>query len=176
MSAAPIILPVLWASHTALPPLETPAAPLAAAPPKTVAPEIAFYRKYTEGMLRRYLRLSMERGKVSSLLGHEMFRARVTNYRVESFEDMVIFVHDVDKCLNKLQPRQKELLSRVVLQQYTLDETAELLRSRLWTVRRRYNEALDALTRIFLDVKLLEPGKVCQEAETVDYSATYTNE
>ncbi len=31
--------------------------------------ELAFYRKYTEGMLRRYLRLSMLSGRVPSLLG-----------------------------------------------------------------------------------------------------------
>lgn len=37
--------------------------------------ELAFYRKYTEGMLRRYLRLSMNSGRVPSLLGRELFRA-----------------------------------------------------------------------------------------------------
>lgn len=31
--------------------------------------EVAFYRQYTEGMLRRYMYRSMEMGRVPSLLG-----------------------------------------------------------------------------------------------------------
>lgn len=62
-------------------------------------PQVAFYRKYTEAMLRRYVRMSMEAGKVPSLLGREMFRAKVTSYRVESFEDVVI----ADLCVLKTQ-------------------------------------------------------------------------
>ena len=37
-----------------------------------------FYRKYTEAMLRRYMTMSMEAGRVPSLLGREMFRGNVT--------------------------------------------------------------------------------------------------
>ena len=37
----------------------------------------------------------MEAGRTPSLLGKEMFRAKVTNVVVRSFEDVVIFVHDV---------------------------------------------------------------------------------
>jgi len=62
---------------------------------------MAFYRKYTEAMLRRYVRMSMEAGKVPSLLGQEMFRGRVISYRVESFEDVVnLIVDGVVECLN----------------------------------------------------------------------------
>jgi hypothetical protein len=86
MSAALVILPVVWA--TAAPSREK-TLPEVVNQKKT-APELAFYRKYTEGMLRRYVRLSMEAGRAPSLLGREMFRGKVTSYRVHSFEDVVI--------------------------------------------------------------------------------------
>jgi hypothetical protein len=34
--------------------------------------------------------MSLEAGRVPSLLGQEMFRAKITHYRVESFEDVVM--------------------------------------------------------------------------------------
>ena len=97
-----------------------------------------------------------------SLLGQEMFRGKVTNYRVGSFEDVVIFVHDVEKCLEKLDEEQQRLISRIALQQYTFGETAELMDLKLRTVMRRYGHAIDRLTRIFLNVQMLEPLKYCQ--------------
>src|SRR6185437_8793839 len=39
-------------------------------------PSVAFYRKYTEAMLRRYVRMSMGAGRVPSLLGRELFRGK----------------------------------------------------------------------------------------------------
>src|SRR5580704_14745053 len=103
MSAA-VVLPMVWARQE----------PVAAR-----VPELAFYRKYTEGMLRRYMRLSMETGRVPSLIGQPMFRGRVTSYRVRSFEDVVIFVYDVEKCLARLDARSQELIARISLQEYT---------------------------------------------------------
>ncbi len=136
-------------------------APIANAP----GPEMAFYRKYTESLLRRYLRLSMEAGRVPSLLGHEMFRGRVTTYRVRSFEDAVIFVLDVERCLAKLGEVEQELIRRITLQEYTQAETASILRMGLRTVVRRYAAATDQLTEIFLSRGLLEPMVACQGGE-----------
>ena len=121
-------------------------------------PELAFYRKYTEGMLRRYMRLSMETGRVPSLIGQPMFRGRVTSYRVRSFEDVVIFVFDVNKCLRLLDGRSRELIARISLQEYTQGETAVLTGMSLRSVVRHYADALDRLTVIFLRAGLLEPG------------------
>ena len=123
---------------------------------------MAFYRKYTEAMLRRYVRMSMEAGKVPSLLGQEMFRGRVTSYRVESFEDVVIFIHDVERCLEQLDEQQQQLITRISLQQYTLGETAAMLGLSPRTAVRRYWEAVDRLTRVFLRTQMLEPLKGCQ--------------
>jgi hypothetical protein len=151
MSAA-LVLPFLWATA-----VETVGAGMPGAPPRRVEPEMAFYRKYTEAMLRRYVRMSMEAGKVSSLLGQELFRGNVTSCRVEGFDDVVIFKHDVERCLARLDPEQHDLVSRMAIQEYTVGETAVLMGIPPRTVIRRYARALERLTRIFLAVKMLKP-------------------
>jgi predicted DNA-binding protein (UPF0251 family) len=120
------------------------------------SPELAFYRKYTEAMLRRYVRLSLSVGRMPALLGHDVFRGRMSTYRVTSFEDSVIFVYDVEKCLKKLDPFSRELIRRIGLQEYTQGEAADLLRVSLRTVVRRYGEAVDRLTQILIDHRLLD--------------------
>jgi hypothetical protein len=82
MSAAAAVLPYVWAFS------QGPCRPTATTRPPE--PNLAFYRKYTEALLRRYVRMSLEAGRVPSLLGQEMFRAKVTHYRIASFEDVVI--------------------------------------------------------------------------------------
>jgi len=168
MSAA-VILPFVWATEM----LHIVPAQPAEVPQRPVPPEMAFYRKYTEGMLRQYVRLSMEAGRVSSLLGQEMFRGKVTNCRLDSFDDMVIFIHDVEKCLQKLDEEQQRLISRVALLQNTVEETAELMGLRPKTVVRRYRQAIDSLTRIFLHVKMLEPQKACQGGKMSNFGSAY---
>jgi hypothetical protein len=150
-----MVLPYVWAVGAELP-------VMVFAPVEQPEPEVAFYRKYTEAILRRYVRMSMEAGKVPSLLGQEMFRGKVTNYRVGNFDDVVIFLHDVDRCLEKLDTEQQQLISRMSLQQYTVGETAELLGLKPRTVIRRYGHALDRLTRVFLTARMLEPLNCCQ--------------
>ncbi|MHB1743277.1 MAG: hypothetical protein ACYCRE_00730 [Acidobacteriaceae bacterium] len=118
-------------------------------------PELAFYRKYTEAMLRRYMRLSMSVGRMPALLGHDAFRGKMSTYRVTSFEDSVIFVYDVEKCLKRLDGFSQELIRRIALQEYTQGEAAGLLRVSLRTIVRRYGEAVDSLTQIFMEYRLL---------------------
>ena len=76
--------------------------------------ELAFYRKYTEAMLRRYLRLSIMSGRVPSLLGRELFRGHVTSYKVRGFEDAVIFCFDVEKRLGSLSVMDQQDRKSVV--------------------------------------------------------------
>ena len=64
--------------------------------------ERTVYRARTVKMLRRYMRYSIETGRLPSLLGREFFRTEVTPYTMVTFEDRVIFVHDMENCLNKL--------------------------------------------------------------------------
>ena len=160
MSAALVILPMVWATAAQQQPELHAVVEVVAQ--QQAAPELAFYRKYTEAMLRRYMRLSMEAGRAPSLLGREMFRGKVTNYRVLGFDDVVIFVHDVEKCLAKLDEGQQYLIRRIALQEYTQGETAGMMGVGLRTIVRRYAEALDLLTKIFLERNLLEPLKACQ--------------
>ena len=129
-------------------------------PGTTQAPvEMAFYRKYTEGMLRRYMYRSMEIGRVPSLLGDFSFRGRSSNRKAYTFEGSVIFVYDVERCLARLNRLERELVGRIALQEYTLAETAALTGMSVRTVVRRYSEALDRLTQVFLRLELLQvPG------------------
>jgi hypothetical protein len=156
MNPAAVILPIVWAMEL----LEVVPNLQSNVPCQSLPFEMAFYRKYTEGLLQRYVRLSMEAGRVSSLLGQEMFRGNVTSCRVEGFDDAVIFVHDVDRCLEKLEEEQQSLISRISLQQFTVGETATLMGLKPRTVVRRYGQAVDSLTRIFLGVQMLEPQKM----------------
>jgi predicted transcriptional regulator len=146
----------------------TAAAAAAAAPMVLVNPEIAFYRKYTEALLRRYLRCSMEAGKVPSLMGKEMFRSKVSSYRMKSFEDIIIFMHDVEKCLGRLDEDQQQLIARITLQEYTVQEAAELLGRSPKSIIRHYQDAIDRLTRIFLQVQMLEPKKLVKRQPQED--------
>ena len=177
MSAAVVVLPMIWAyaapagvSERKGPVLASGSrrrAAVEAAPEIVPVPkQVAFYRKYTEGMLRRYVRLSMEAGRTPSLLGRELFRGRVMNYEVKSFDDSVIFVHDVGQCVAKLDSGQQYLIRRIALQEYTMGETAAMTGLSLRTVLRRYTDAVDLLTGLFLDRDLLEPQIACQEAES----------
>ncbi len=155
MSTALAVLPHVWAAGS-----------LQSDEYEPLAPNLAFYRKYTEGILRRYVHLSMESGRVPSLLGQEMFRGRVTNYRVHSFDDVVIFVHDVGRCLAMLEREEQTLISRIALQGHTQSDAAELMGIHLKTVIRRYGRAVDQLTGIFIDAKLLDLQFACQGAES----------
>jgi hypothetical protein len=119
--------------------------------------ELAFYR-----MLRRYLRLSMQAGRVPSLLGRELFQGNVTSYRLHSFEDAVIFCFDVEKRLGRLEVMDQQLIKRIALQQYTQGEAAGMLGLSLRNCIRQYGKALDRLTAMFLEAKMLEPLKSCQ--------------
>lgn len=72
------------------------------------------YRERTVALLRRYLRISIEVGRLPSILGRELFRSKVTSYRMSSFEHGVIFVHDVEQALKKLQVFPRRIIAAVL--------------------------------------------------------------
>jgi hypothetical protein len=154
-------LPRVWAVAEAGPVDEAGPAVAEAPAPKV---ELAFYRKYTEALLRRYLRLSMAAGRVPSLMGREMFRGHVTHYRAHTFEDVVIFCFDMEKNLARLKPMEQRLIARIALQQYSQGETAAMMGLSLRGVVRRYAQGLDSLTQMLLETRMLEPLKSCQGA------------
>ena len=136
-------------------------------------PDLWLYRDRTAAILRRYFRYSIEVGRLPSLLGREFFRTRVTSYRVGTFEDAVIFVHDVERCLDKLDDFERMVIGKVILQDFSHHEAARLMGCRRRTVGRRLPEALDRLSDIFLTAGLLArlparsliDEKACQEAK-----------
>jgi hypothetical protein len=114
---------------------------------------LAFYRKHTESLLRRYLYASMQVGRAPSILSEPIARGWASSRPIRTFEDAVIFVLDVERCLGKLARLDRELLSRIVLQEYTHAETAALLGMSTRTISYKLPMALDRLT-----ARLLETG------------------
>ena len=106
-------------------------------------------------MLRRYLYASMQVGRSPSILGDPVARGWVSSRPVRTFEDAVIFVLDVEKCLDQLGSLDRLMLSRIVLQEYTHDETATLLGMSVRSVGFKLSKALDRLTEKLLDNGLL---------------------
>lgn len=164
--------------------------------PTDVPPEMYLYRDRTLALLHRYFRLSIELGRVPALLGREFFRSKVTSYRMHNFEDVVIFVHDVERCLDQLDAFSRSIIARVALQEHTQAEAAKILGCTQRMVERRYPEALDALSHLLLEKNLLQtadrgprtrqscadPGLpprkpvarvfACQEGKTVEISVS----
>src|SRR5580692_1753416 len=105
------------------------------------------YRRRTVALLRRYARASVEVGRLPSLLGREFFRSRVTSYTMRNFEDVVIFVADMERAIEKLSTIEKKMLAMNILEEYTVDEVARLLGYHSKTIRRLLPDALDQLSR-----------------------------
>jgi hypothetical protein len=124
---------------------------------ETDLPEIslAFYRKHTEKMLRRYLYASMLVGRAPAILGEPLSRGWVSSRKVKTFEDAVIFVLDIERCLERLGTFDRAILSRIALQEYTHTETATLLGVSVRTVSYKYPLALDRLTELLRRFDLL---------------------
>lgn len=116
---------------------------------------VAFYRKHTESMLRRYLYASMQIGRSPSLLGDPVSRGWCSSRRIRTFEDAVIFVLDIEKCLTQISSLDRQLLSRIVLQEYTQAEAAPLLGMSVRAISYKLPLAIDRLTEKLLEAGLL---------------------
>jgi len=154
MSAA-LRLPMVWAESSPKRPRDR--GPAAVGSAKTPAAEpvvsLGFYRKHTESLLRRYLYASMQVGRAPNILGDPVGRGWCSSRPIRTFEDAVIFVLDVERCLNRLGALDRMMLSRIVLQEYTQAEAASMLGMAARTISYKFPLALDRLTE-----KLLESG------------------
>lgn len=167
-------LPLLWASNSGssalqpqllasavqhirrqLPKPELVVAATASPEPAPLEVTWAFYRKHTENLLRRYLYASMQVGRSPNLLGESVGRGWVSSRRVRTFEDALIFVLDVERCLKRLSPLDQQLIARTVLQEYSQVEAAAHLGLSLRTVNHKLPEALDRLTEALVTADLL---------------------
>lgn len=137
--------------------------------------ELWLYRERTIGMLRRYLRFAIEVGRLPSILGRELFRSKITSYRMASFEDAVIFVHDVERALEQLVLFHQQVIATVIFQEYTQEEAAEVLQCGRRTISREFPIAGDCISEIFLIGGLLNRlptvpvEKTCQGGQAGDF-------
>ena len=144
--------------------------------------DLWFYRQRTVALLKRYGRASVEVGRLPSLLGRECFRARLTSYSMKNFEDVVIFVHDMEQAISKLEPLQRRLVGMSVLEDYSPAEVARLVGCSVRSVERFIPDAIDDLSRVLLRVGLLEQTpwnhrpNCCQEAEKREFGVSRCNE
>ena len=140
-------------------------------------PDLRAYRGITVAMLRRYHRVSLETGRLPSLLGCEFFRTKVTSYNVVTLEDRVIFVHDMEMCISKLGEYSRQTIARFVLQEHDVWETARRLRCSEKTIRRNIPVAIDQLSEILLEVGLVRKlvskrKKPCQGGKNDEFLAS----
>ncbi len=115
--------------------------------------ELVLYRGVTLKLLRRYQRMAMSVGRLPSLLGGEApmaFRSKYRSPYAGGFENAVIFVHDMEKMLGRLEEGQQRIIAHVVLEEYTQDEAARLLGKSRRRVQLQYVDAMDRLTAMLL--------------------------
>ena len=139
-----------WETAPAVAPTPKPAVK---APSTGPVISLGFYRKHTESLLRRYLYASMQVGRAPNIRGDPIARGWCSSRPIRTFEDAVIFVLDVEKCLNQLGSLDRMMLSRIILQEYTQAEAASLLGMAVRTISYKFPQAIDRLTE-----KLLESG------------------
>ena len=137
------------------PPVSVGVAVAAKAAAKEPVISLGFYRKHTESLLRRYLYASMQVGRAPSILGDPIARGWCSSRPIRTFEDAVIFVLDVEKCLERLDSLDRMMLGRIVLQEYTQAEAATLLGMSVRTISYKFPKALDRLTEKLLAAGLL---------------------
>jgi DNA-directed RNA polymerase specialized sigma24 family protein len=148
MTSASLVVAQTWTLHSR------------AQPPSVPGGEkengLWLYRNRTVALLRRYARASVEVGRLPSLLGREFFRSRVTSYSMGSFEDVVIFVTDMEHTIEKLGTLEKRLIAMNVLEQYSVPEMSRLLGYSQRTLERLLHDAIDQLSSALLTDSLLE--------------------
>jgi hypothetical protein len=67
----------------------------------------------------------------------------------------VIFVFDIEKCLKRLDGFSQEIVARIALQEYSQLETAAMTGQSPRSIIRKYQEAIDVLTAMFVEYELL---------------------
>jgi len=126
-------------------------------PPIDGVAEICLYRKRTINLLRRYAKLSVETGRLPSVLSGMDFQPKISSYRLRTFEDAVIFVFDIERCLGELGEHEYEVIARVILRGEDPDRAAHEMHCTSRSVYRTLPEALDKLSK-----KLLRRGILCR--------------
>ena len=89
------------------------------------------------------------------MLGGELFRSKVTSYRISTFEDLVIFVIDFNACFSRLGEAAQRFIALHAFQEHTKEEAAARMGCDVRNARRIYCDALDELTEILLRFEMI---------------------
>jgi hypothetical protein len=120
------------------------------------APADVFYlRAHTHGMLRRYLYASMQPCRIACTLSSPIGRGWVSSRPIRTFEDAILFVFDMEKCIKSLPSLDRDILNRIVIQEYTQPEAACLLGMSVRTISYKLPAALDRLTAKLIEAEIL---------------------
>jgi len=122
-------------------------------------PDAVFFRAQTLAIVRHFFEISCQIGRLPSILGREFFRAKVSHHAIPSFEEQVVFVHDVERALARLNPRDGEVISLVGLYQYSLEEVAAILGRSRSSIAQRFAESVDHLAEMFLTSGMLRDDR-----------------
>ncbi|MCL6480322.1 MAG: hypothetical protein K6U02_01210 [Firmicutes bacterium] len=115
-------------------------------------------------LLRHYFRTSLLLGRMPSVLGGGTFRSRLRSRPSRAFEDAVLFVCDVERCLHSLEPFDQRILALCIFEDRSEWETARLFGRPQAHISRRLGQVLDLLHETFCRLGLLTP--LPQEAGT----------
>jgi predicted DNA-binding protein (UPF0251 family) len=129
--------------------------------------EFAPYRSQTIALLRRYFRTALEVGRLPALLGRECFRSRVSHRKVCTFEDQIIFTHDLDRCLDRLERQEQGLISLIVFQEYSHEDAGREMRLHRNNVRQNFFRAIDVVTQMLIEGGYIAPQAGHQAAEAL---------
>ena len=103
------------------------------------------------------------------MLGGLEFKAKISSYPLKTFEDAVIFVFDIERCLGELGEYEYEVVARVVLRGETPVRAAYEMHCTSRSVYRVLPEALDKLSKKFVRRGILSRSKIspksCQGAK-----------
>ena len=117
----------------------------------------SFERARTMALLFRFLRTSLSLGRMPSLFGREIFRAQAQSRRPSAFEDAVLFVCDVEKCLAQLEPLKQRLIAYCVLENRSEWEASRQFHASQGYISRHLGLALDLLHKTFCQRGILPP-------------------
>jgi hypothetical protein len=123
--------------------------------------EYSIFRAHTLNLLQHYLRLSLDYGRIPSVLGGLVTRARVSHTKMHTMEDDTIFIHDMSRCLEReLAEEELRLVALIVFMDHTFEEAAAMQGYSLRQTYRMFYELMDRLTRAFFDREFLDREKL----------------
>ncbi len=123
--------------------------------------EYSIFRTHTLKLLQHYLRISLDYGRIPSVLGGQVTRARVSHTKMHSMEDDTIFIHDISRCLEQeLKEEELRLMALIVFMDHTFDEAAAIQGYSLRQTYRMFYDLMDRLTRAFFDREFLNREKL----------------